>query len=231
MNNGRSATYDAGLNRFFSQIYLKVALGIGVSALISFILLRFMPTLPLRIYSSIPLLIVLILVEVMICFICTRRAYSGNPASTMIWYIVYSVINAISLTAIFEVVQDPGAITKAFLCTAITFVIMSIYGRTTKRDLSAWRNFLVGISWGIIITLLVNLFLGSSAVSFLCSLVAVVLFAAYMAYDTQMAKRLYYAAPNEEALKGIATYAAMSLYMDLVDMFINLVYLFSDSDN
>ena len=231
MNQGYSTSYDAGLNRFFSQIYLKVALGIGVSAVVSFIMLRFMPMLPIMIYSSFPLLIVLILAEVMICFMCSRRAYSGNPTSTMIWYMVYSVINAISLTALFEAVSDPGAITKAFISTAITFVIMSIYGRTTKRNLSAWRNFLLGTGWGIIIALLINFFLGSSVISLLCSIVSVVLFAAYMAYDTQMAVRLYNAASTEEELKGLATYSAMALYMDLVDMFINLVYLFSDNDN
>ena len=229
--NTQSSSYDVGLNRFFSKVYLKTALGIGVSAVVSFILATALPQIPYMIYSNPIGILALLLVEVMICFMCSRRAYNGNGTSTMIWFIVYSVINAITLSAVFMIINDVKLIAEAFLVTAVTFVALSLYGHYTKRNLSSWRNFLFGTLIGVMIALIVNLFLHSGAIGLLCNIVAVVLFAAYTAYDTQMIKSMYYSMNNNGEASGLSTYGAMVLYMDFINMFINLLYLFSDSDN
>lgn len=226
----QSQAYDVGLNRFFSRVYLKVALGVGVSALMSLIFIKFMPTVPLMIYSNPILTLTLVLLEFLVVFMCSRRAYNGNPTSTMIWYVVYSIMTALTLTVAFYYVGNPKIIVEAFAVTAVTFVGMSAYGHLTKRDLSTWRNLLVGVLIGVFVALLFNLFLHSGALAFFCNIVSVVLFAAYMSYDTQMIRRLYAGITSEEQEAGIATYSAMMLYMDLINMFINLLYLFSDID-
>ncbi|CAM3997642.1 Bax inhibitor-1/YccA family protein [Catellicoccus marimammalium] len=232
MNQRIIEANTTGLNRFFGEVYAKVALGVGVSALVSFILIYFMPNVLVAFANSTILWIVLCIVEIMLVISAGHRAYSGNSSGTMMMYMVYSIINALTLTVGLTIVSSPKVIAQAFLVTALMFVAMSIYGRTTKRDLSAWRNFLMGISLGVIITLLVNLILGSGALSFFCSLVSVALFAGYMAYDTQMIIRLYQMA-NSETKSGLATYGAMNLYMDLIAMFINLLQILDvfNSDN
>lgn len=229
--NTQTTTYDANLNRFFSKVYLKTALGIGVSAVVSFLLATALPQIPYMIYSNPIGILGLFLVEMLICFMCSRRAYSGNGTSTMIWYMVYSVINAITLSAVFMIINNVMLIAEAFLVTAVTFVAMSVYGHYTKRSLSAWRNFLFGTLIGVMIALVLNLFLHSGPLGLFCNIVSVILFAAYTAYDTQMIKSLYYNVGNTSDLGGISTYAGMILYMDFINMFVNLLYLFADSDN
>lgn len=232
MNQSVTKARD-GVNAFFGQVYMKVALGLAISTVVSFVLSRFAPQIPIMIYSSTFAFIVLWLVEVGIVFMLSRRAYSGNPQSTMVWYVVYSAINGITLTASFAIVNNTTAIWQAFLTTALTFVAMSAYGHLTKRDLSSWRNLLMGFLIGLVVTMLINLFFHSGVMVFFTCIVSVILFAAYMAYDTQMIKQLYYNAQGADTgtLAGLATFSALQLYMDLISMFINLLQLFGFFDN
>lgn len=232
MNRTVSKASD-NVNAFFSQVYMKVALGLGISTIVSLFLAKFAPGIPMAIYSSTFAFIVLWLIEIGIVFAMSRSTYNGNPSSTMTWYVVYSVINGITLTASFEIVNNTEAIWQAFLVTAVTFVAMSAYGHFTKRDLSGWRNLLVGVLIGLIVTMLINLFLHSGVMVFFTCIVSVVLFAAYMAYDTQMIKNLYYSTQGADSgtMSGLATFAALQLYMDLIAMFINLLQLFGLFDS
>lgn len=228
-----TTTSRDNVNAFFGQVYMKVALGLGISTIVSLFLSKFAPQIPVAIYNSNVAFIVLWLVEIGIVFAMSRKAYSGNPGGTMMWYVIYSMVNGITLTASFAIINSTEAIWQAFLVTAVTFIAMSAYGHLTKRDLSSWRNLLFGVLIGLVVTMLVNLFLHSGVMVFFTCIVSVVLFAAYMAYDTQMIKNLYYSAEGADSgtMAGLATYAALQLYMDLIAMFINLLQLFGLFDN
>lgn len=232
MNQTVEQVNSGGLNRFFSQVYLKVALGVGISTLVSFFLLTVGQRFLINFMSHSMAWLVLCVVEVLLVLFAPRKAYSGNSSGTMLLYVAYSLINGVTLTVALAFVNQARSIAEAFLVTSLMFIAMSIYGRTTRKDLSVWRNFLVGLGLGVIITVLVNFFLGSTAISIFCSLASVVMFSLYMAYDTQMVIALYQSASAHNE-RGLATFGAMSLYMDLIGMFINLLQLFDfwNSDN
>ena len=118
------------------------------------------------------------------------------------------------------------SIATTFLITATAFGALSLVGYTTKKDLTAFGSFLIMGLWGLIIASLVNMFLQSSMMSFIVSLVGVGIFAGLTAYDTQKLKMQYYQLGGDEAALGVATnYGALNLYLDFVNLFMLLLRL------
>jgi FtsH-binding integral membrane protein len=114
-----------------------------------------------------------------------------------------------------------------FFVTAAAFAALSLYGNTTKRDLSAWGAFLVMGVAGIILALLVNIWLRSSALQFALSVIGVLVFAGLTAYDTQRIKGVYYVVLHDvSATSKAAIMGALSLYLDFINMFIMMLSLF-----
>jgi len=105
---------------------------------------------------------------------------------------------------------------------------LSLYGYTTQRDLSAWGSFLFMGLIGIIIAMLVNLFLASSALQFAISVVGVLIFAGLTAYDTQQIKEMYYAGDDGTVAGRKAVMGALRLYLDFINLFMMLLQLFGD---
>ena len=118
---------------------------------------------------------------------------------------------------------------RVFFVTASVFGAMSFYGYTTKRDLTSMGAFMVMGLIGIILASLVNLFLQSSAMQFAISILAVIIFVGLTAYDTQRIKNIYYqVAGTGELATKVAIYGALSLYMDFINLFLQLLQLFGD---
>ncbi|MCL4161476.1 UNVERIFIED_CONTAM: hypothetical protein GTU68_030052 [Idotea baltica] len=133
-----------------------------------------------------------------------------------------------SLSSIF-LVYTGHSIVRVFFITASTFGAMSLYGYTTKRDLSQFGSFLIMGLIGVVIASLVNIFMQSSAMQFVISVVGVLVFVGLTAYDTQRIKETYYSvAGNAEVASKAAIYGALSLYMDFVNLFIMLLQLFGN---
>lgn len=151
---------------------------------------------------------------------------STTAAQGIFW--AYSALVGLSLTSIF-LVYTGESIARAFFITAGTFGAMSIYGYTTKRDLSGFGSFLIMGLIGIIIASLVNLFFQSSAVSFAISVIALFVFIGLTAYDTQKLKAMYYqVAGNSEAMAKTAIMGALNLYLDFINIFIHLLQFIGD---
>jgi FtsH-binding integral membrane protein len=138
-------------------------------------------------------------------------------------YWAYAALIGLSLSSIF-LVYTGESIARTFFVTAGTFGAMSIYGYTTKRDLSGMGAFLIMGLIGLLLASLVNIFLQSSALSFATSVIGVLIFVGLTAYDTQKIKVMYYQMSGQgEALAKAAVMGALSLYMDFINIFIYLL--------
>jgi FtsH-binding integral membrane protein len=135
-----------------------------------------------------------------------------------------------SLSSIF-LVYTGQSITQVFFVTAAAFGALSLYGYTTKKDLSGWGTFLFMGLIGVIIASLVNLFLQSSALQFAISVIGVLVFAGLTAYDTQRIKDVYFEiAGDATATAKAAIMGALNLYLDFINMFVMMLQLFGNRE-
>ncbi|KQN73732.1 Bax inhibitor-1/YccA family protein [Devosia sp. BK] len=152
---------------------------------------------------------------------------SVTAAQGVFW--AFAAVMGLSLSSIFLVYTD-ASIAKVFFITAATFGAMSLYGYTTKRDLTGMGNFLMMGLIGIIIASIVNIFMQSSMMEFIISVVGVLIFTGLTAYDTQKIKESYSSAYGAEAMAKNAIMGALSLYLDFINLFMMLLRLFGNRE-
>jgi uncharacterized protein len=152
---------------------------------------------------------------------------STSTAQSVFW--AFAALMGLSLSSIF-VIYTGASIARIFFITAATFGTVSLWGYTTKRDLTAMGSFLMMGVIGIVIASVVNAFLGSSGLQFAISVLAVLIFTGLTAYDTQQLKDNYstYASGGEATLGRSAVMGALSLYLDFINIFVALLQLFGD---
>ena len=148
---------------------------------------------------------------------------SAAKAQTTFW--VFAALMGASLSSIF-LIYTGASITRVFFITAGTFGAMSIYGYTTKRDLTKLGSFLMMGLFGIIIASLVNIFMKSSMMYFVISIIGVLVFVGLTAYDTQKIKNMYLVSDSGELMGKKAVMGALTLYLDFINLFIMLLRLF-----
>lgn len=142
-------------------------------------------------------------------------------------FLLYSALMGISLAPIF-LVYTGASMARVFLVTAGTFGAMSLYGYTTKRDLTSMGAFLIMGLWGIIIASIVNIFMNSSGLSFALSIITVFLFVGLTAYDTQKIRAIYLSADSEDMRGRKVIVGALELYLDFINLFMALLRLMGD---
>jgi uncharacterized protein len=150
------------------------------------------------------------------------QSMSLGAAQAMFW--AFAAIYGISLSPIL-LVYTGADVAQAFFVTAATFGTMSLYGYTTSRDLSGWGSFLFMGLIGIFIALIVNLFLNSAAMTFVVSVIGVVVFTGLTAYDTQAIKSIYSASDDGTITGKKAVYGALQLYLDFINLFLFILRL------
>jgi hypothetical protein len=151
------------------------------------------------------------------------------PVATLM-FVIYSVINGAVFSSIF-LAFELGTIAKVFFITAGTFGAMSIYGYTTKSDLSSWGKILMMALLGVIIATVVNLFVKSGPLETILSYVGVLVFVGLTAYDTQKIKQMCMQAPDAgEGMQKLALLGALSLYLDFINLFIYLLRIFGNRE-
>jgi len=151
------------------------------------------------------------------------RKMSAAKAQGTFW--VFAALMGASLSSIF-LVYTGESITRVFFITAGTFGAMSIYGYTTKRDLTKLGSFLMMGLIGIIIASIVNIFMKSSMMYFVISILGVLIFVGLTAYDTQKIKNMYMVSDSGEVMGKKAVMGALTLYLDFINLFIMLLRLF-----
>ncbi|WP_372885415.1 Bax inhibitor-1/YccA family protein [Shimia sp.] len=155
-----------------------------------------------------------------------------SAAGAQTYFYVFATLMGLSISSIF-IVYTGYSIAQVFLITSIAFAGLSLWGYTTKKDISGWGAFLIMGLIGIIVASLVNIFLGSPAIAFAVSVLGVLIFAGLTAYDTQKIKTTYLQmahAGDQEWLGKAAIMGALSLYLDFINMFMMLLSLFGNRE-
>ncbi len=172
-----------------------------------------------------PLKWIVMLAPLGFVFYLSSRINRMSISSAQITFWIFSAIMGLSLSSLFiEFTQS--SIARVFFITSGTFAAMSLYGYTTKRDLTRLGGFLFMGLIGIIIASIVNIFIGSSALQFAISVIGVLVFVGLTAYDTQSIKNMYLANDSEEIGSKKALMGALRLYLDFINLFILLLQLF-----
>jgi FtsH-binding integral membrane protein len=172
-----------------------------------------------------PLKWAVILAPLALVFFLSFRIQNMRPATAQITFWIYAALVGVSLASIF-LIYTHSSITRVFFVTAATFGALSLWGYTTQRDLTGMGTFLFMGLIGIIIASLVNIFLASSMLQWIVSVVGVLVFAGLTAYDTQRLKNEYvYGAMDGEVMERSAIMGALSLYLDFLNLFTMLLSL------
>ena len=154
-----------------------------------------------------------------------RNSLSVNGARAV--FLAFAALIGLSMSTIF-VVFTGGSIARVFFETAAAFGALSLYGYTTSRSLSAMGSFMIMGLFGLIIAGIVNIFLQSTGLQWAISILGIGVFAGLTAWDTQSIKESYYAGAGYEASEKTAIFGALRLYLDFINMFQQLLYLFGD---
>ena len=217
------AQVDVGLREYMLKVYNYMATGLGLTGLTAYFV-AINPTLVETIFGT-PLYWIIALAPLGFVFYLSARLHriSFSKAQALFW--LFSGVMGLSMASIF-LIYTPVSIARVFFITAGTFAGMSLYGYTTKKDLSGWGSFLFMGLIGIIIASIVNIFLKSPMLFYVVSWIGVLVFVGLTAYDTQRIKEMYYAADTVEISGKKAIMGALKLYLDFINLFIMLLHLF-----
>lgn len=216
---------SSSINHFYAKIYAFLALGIGVSAVVSYLVLNvfnyqvgmFLYNYPFAFYA-------IWIAEIAIVLFLGVKAMK-NPSLAISGFIVYSILNGVTLSLTIAMYTD-GTVITAFISAAATFAGMSLIGVFTKKDLSALGHAAYSALIGILIAILLNMFiLKSEPVDYLISFLMILVFSALTAYDNQNIRKLYHQT-NGQPGTGMAVFMALQLYLDFINLFISFLRIF-----
>ena len=218
---------DQGLRAYMLKVYNLMALGLAITGVAAYLSFQFafangeLTAFGQAIYVS-PLKWVVILAPLALVFFLSFRIHTMTVAAAQTTFAVYAALVGLSPSSIF-LIYTGQSVVQTFFVTAASFGALSLYGYTTKRDLSAMGSFLIMGLFGLIIASLVNIFLASSAVQFAISVLGVLIFAGLTAYDTQRIKELYLEADDVAVAGRKAIMGALTLYLDFINLFMFLL--------
>ena len=226
---------DEGLRAYMIKVYNLMALGLaitGVAALGPVWLATTgdpaaaVATLPngklltafgAALYGS-PLRWVVMLAPLGLVFFLSARVHTMSLSAAQTTFWIFAALMGLSLSSIF-LVYTTGSIVQTFFITAASFGALSLFGYTTKRDLTGWGSFLIMGVFGLIIAMIVNIFLASPALQFAISAIGVLVFAGLTAYDTQKIKEMYFEGDEVLVAGRKAIMGALTLYLDFINLF------------
>lgn len=225
---------DAGLRAFMLGVYNKMALGLVVSAALAYGVANFAPVRELlyTVNANGALagytLLGMVLAFAPLVLVLGASFMMRNPTARSSGALYWTIVSVIGASGAVWVLRYTGAsIATTFLITATAFGALSLFGYTTKKDLSGFGTFLIMGVWGLIIAGIVNMFLGSGVMQLIISVAGVLIFAGLTAYDTQRLKMTYYDLGGDQQSLAVATnFGALSLYLDFINMFQFLLALF-----
>lgn len=226
MNQFETTKVQDGLNNFYAKIYGFLAMGIGISAIVSYIVLEVYAYQVFTILYQYPFAFIgMWLVEIALVLFLAAKAQK-NPTLAIGGFIAYSMINGLTL-AVTVAMYTPATVVSAFVSAASTFGCMALVGVLTKRDLSGMGRALYTALFGIIIAVLLNAFIfQSSGMDYVVSIIIVLVFSGLTAYDNQRIRNIYFET-NGTAGNGIAVFMALQLYLDFINLFLAFLRIFS----
>ncbi|NQV44825.1 MAG: Bax inhibitor-1/YccA family protein [Rhodospirillales bacterium] len=220
-----AAGIDVGLRAYMLRVYNYMSLGLALTGAVAFAASTSQDL--MQVIHGTQLRWVVMLAPIGFVLFLSARMHAMKPATAQMVFWVYAGAMGLSLSYIF-LAYTGASITRVFFITAATFAGMSLYGYTTKRDLSGFGSFLMMGLIGIIIASVVNMFLQSSAMHFVISVVGVLVFVGLTAYDTQAIKSMYSETDTGATQEKKAIMGALRLYLDFINLFIMLLSLFGN---
>lgn len=216
----RALVIDAGLRAHMLRVYNYMAAGVGLTALVAWVTYQMIG--PALLQS--PLMWIFILAPLAMVFFISAKINTLQPTTARLLFFVYAALVGVSLSVLFHIYTQ-SSITRVFFVAAAMFGALSLFGYTTRRDLSGLGTFLFMGLIGVIIAAVVNLFLRSSELDWLISVVGVGVFAGLTAYDTQRIKAMYDVGDDEHSAGRKAVMGALSLYLNFINLFMMLLRL------
>jgi FtsH-binding integral membrane protein len=210
-------------NSLIRQVYAWMGAGLAITAFMSLITLS-SPAILNAVLGNKLVFYGLMIGELALVFTLAGAINKLSAATATLIFIAYSALNGLTLSSV-ALVYTANSITSTFVTTAGMFGAMSVYGFMTKRDLTAWGSFLFMGLIGVVIASVVNIFIGSSAVSWVISSIGVVVFTGLTAYDTWKIKEM--AAMGTDGRKP-AIFGALTLYLDFINLFLMLLRFTGD---
>ena len=245
----RTSAIDEGLRAHMNKVYATMSIGMVITALAAWAIAglavtsdptgaqvalregQYLTELGRLIYTT-PLRYVIMFAPLAFVFGLSAMINRMSAATAQLVFYTFAAVMGLSLSSIF-LVYTGASIVQIFLITAIAFASLSLWGYTTKKDLSGWGTFLIMGVVGLIVASIVNIFLQSPAIMFAISGIGVLIFAGLTAYDTQKIKTDYIvhaAHGDSEWLAKSAIMGALNLYLDFINMFIFLLQLFGNRE-
>jgi uncharacterized protein len=215
---------DVGLRAYMLRVYNYMAAGLALTGAVAYFgaVSGFYASL-----AGTPLFWVVLLAPLALVFFLSFRIQTMSLGAAQISFWAYAGLVGLSLSGIF-LVYTGESIARVFFITAATFAATSIYGYTTRTDLSRFGSFLFMGLVGIVIAGLVNIFLASTALQFAISVIGVLVFTGLTAYDTQRIKEIYVAGEDAAIAGKKAIMGALALYLDFLNLFLMLLRLFGN---
>ncbi|MEJ7934488.1 Bax inhibitor-1/YccA family protein [Sphingobium sp. AN558] len=223
----RSVDTDAGLRAHMLGVFRNMGLGLVITGLVAAFIGN-TPVLAAAIFGT-PLKWVAIFAPLAFVFFFSFRIDKMTTATARMAFWAFSAVMGVSLASVFLVFTG-GSIAQAFFSAAVMFLAMSLWGYTTKRDLTKMGSFLMMGLIGIIVASLINIFIGSSAMQMVVSILGVVIFTGLTAWDTQRIKSDYFQFAGHEVAEKVQVMGALSLYLNFVNLFQMLLSLTGDRE-
>jgi FtsH-binding integral membrane protein len=235
--------YDEGLRAHMQQVYHEMSYALGITGLVAWFLGQDLKSamagsstlLPSSLISGIyqsPLIWLFMFAPLIMIFFFGKVMRDSSASGARKFLYAFSVLMGVSTATIF--VKYTGiSIAQCFFATAGAFGALSLWGYTTKKDISGWGSFLFIGLIGIIIAMIINIFLDSSALAMTISVIGILIFAGLTAHDTQKIKTGFLECRghlSDDELSKIGTSGALNLYLDFMNLFMMLLSLFGNSD-
>ena len=222
-NGTTVSAIDEGLRTFMLRVYNYMALGIGLTGVIAYLI----ASNPHLLGSLKPFALLFMLAPFGVVMFLSVRMDKIEASTAQMLFWVYAALMGVSLS--FMLAHFTGeSVARVFFITASLFGSMSLYGYTTKKDLTSMGSFMIMGLWGVILASVVNMFMHSSAMQLLISVLSVIIFTGLTAYDTQKIKEIYVESDHAEIAGKKAVFGALTLYLDFINIFVSLLHIFGD---
>ena len=218
----------SGLNQFYAKVYAFVGIGIGLSALVSALMLTvFQAQLTYFLMHGRLWLMVATFAELALVFVASSMAAKNSPAALPV-FLVYSLLNGFTLSFVVAF-YTPGTVLSAFVSSALLFFVMAAVGMFTKKDLSGLGRAMMAALIGLLIAMVVNIFLASGFFDYMISVAMVLVFSGLIAWDNQKIRYVYEQSRGQVATGWIIS-MALSIYLDFINLFLSILRIFGRND-
>ncbi|BCR21140.1 Bax inhibitor-1/YccA family protein [Borrelia miyamotoi] len=209
-------------NKFLAQVFGLMAVGLLISAVFAYTTSE-NATMRAIIFANPMLYITMILIQFGLVYAISGAIEKISSGTATALFLGYSALSGVTLSSVF-MIYTQGSIFYTFGITSVTFLAMSFYGYTTNTDLTKMGSYLIMGLWGIIIASIFNIFLRSSGLNFLISIIGVILFTGLTAYDVQNISKMNRMLEDDTEIKNrMVIVASLKLYLDFINLFLYLL--------